>query len=71
MFRPSSWTPLKIWQGDELLLAMEGSIAISEDPNIRFTYAANSSALRVEAIDTSGQVFKGNWQAFGMEGIGE
>jgi sulfur-oxidizing protein SoxY len=62
---------LKIWQGDELLLAMEGSIAISEDPNIRFTYAANSSTLRVEAIDTSGQVFKGNWQAFGMEGIGE
>ena len=62
---------LKIWQGDELVLAMEGSIAISEDPNIRFIYAANSSALRVEAIDTSGQVFKGNWQAFGMEGIGE
>jgi sulfur-oxidizing protein SoxY len=62
---------LKIWQGDELLLAMEGSIAISEDPNIRFTYAANSNALRVEAIDTSGQVFKGSWQASGMEGMGE
>ena len=50
------------------MLAMEGSIAISEDPNIRFTYAARSSSLRVEAIDTSGQVFKASWQAFGMEG---
>jgi sulfur-oxidizing protein SoxY len=60
---------LKIWQGDELLLAMDGSIAISEDPNIRFTYAANSSALRVEAVDTSGQVFKGRWQASGMDGV--
>jgi sulfur-oxidizing protein SoxY len=28
---------LKIWQGDELVLAMEGSISISEDPNLRFT----------------------------------
>jgi sulfur-oxidizing protein SoxY len=62
---------LKIWQGDELLLAMEGSIAISEDPNIRFTYAAHSSALRAEATDTSGQVFKASWQAFGMAGTGE
>jgi sulfur-oxidizing protein SoxY len=62
---------LKIWQEDELLFAMEGSIAISEDPNIRFTYAANSSSLRVEVIDTSAQVFKGRWQASGMEATGE
>src|SRR6202047_720933 len=38
---------LKVWQEDELLLAMEGSISISEDPNIRFTYVPdNSSSLR-------------------------
>jgi sulfur-oxidizing protein SoxY len=61
---------LKIWQGDELVLAMEGSISISEDPNLRFTYAPNNSrSLRVEAIDTESHVFKGNWpvEAFGME----
>ena len=34
---------VKIWQGDELVLAMEGSIGISEDPNIRFTYVPNGT----------------------------
>ncbi len=36
---------LKIWQGKELLLAMDGSISISEDPNIRFTYVAGDFDL--------------------------
>ena len=53
---------VKIWQGDELVLAMEGSIAISEDPNIRFSYIpSNAKSFRVEATDTKNQVFKGNW----------
>jgi sulfur-oxidizing protein SoxY len=53
---------VKVWQGDELLLAMEGSIAISEDPNIRFTYAPNGAKpLRVEVTDTKDRVFKGEW----------
>jgi sulfur-oxidizing protein SoxY len=53
---------VKIWQGDALLLAMEGSIAISEDPNIRFTYAPNGSEpFRVEVTDTQNRVFKGGW----------
>jgi sulfur-oxidizing protein SoxY len=53
---------LKVWQGDDLLLAMEGSISISEDPNIRFTYLSNDSrTFRVEAIDTKDRVFQGNW----------
>jgi sulfur-oxidizing protein SoxY len=53
---------LKVWQGDDLLLAMEGSISISEDPNIRFTYLSNDSrTFRVEAIDTKDHVFQGNW----------
>ena len=53
---------LKIWQGEELLLAMEGSISISEDPNIRFTYAPNDAkSLAVEAVDTQDRVFKGDW----------
>ena len=55
---------LRIWQGDELVLAMEGGISISEDPNIRFSYRPNGAAtFRVEAVDTDGHVFKGEWPA--------
>jgi sulfur-oxidizing protein SoxY len=61
---------LKIWQGDELLLAMEGSISISEDPNIRFTYVPDgSSSLRAEAVDTAGNVFSGSWPSSDMEPV--
>ncbi len=53
---------LKIWQGDELMVAMDGGIAISEDPNIRFNYKPNGAAdFRVEAIDTGKHVFKDEW----------
>jgi sulfur-oxidizing protein SoxY len=53
---------VKVWQGDELVLAMEGSIAISEDPNIRFTYApSGAKPFRVEVIDTQNRIFKGDW----------
>src|ERR1700730_7939768 len=42
---------LKVWQGGDLLLAMEGSISISEDPNIRFTYVPNTAkSFRAETI---------------------
>jgi sulfur-oxidizing protein SoxY len=53
---------LHVWQGDELVLAMDGGISISEDPNIRFTYLPNGATrFRVEAVDTDGHVFKGEW----------
>jgi sulfur-oxidizing protein SoxY len=53
---------LKIWQGDDLVVAMDGGIAISEDPNIRFNYKPNGAAnFRVEGIDTSKDVFKDEW----------
>jgi sulfur-oxidizing protein SoxY len=53
---------LKIWQGDSLVLTMDGGIAISEDPNIRFNYRPNGAAnFRVEAIDTSKNMFKVEW----------
>ena len=53
---------LNIWQGDDLVVAMEGGIAISEDPNIRFNYRPNGAAgFRVEAIDTSKHLFKDEW----------
>jgi sulfur-oxidizing protein SoxY len=53
---------LRVWQGDELVLAMDGGISISENPNIRFNYLPNGAArFRAEAIDTDGHVFKGEW----------
>lgn len=55
---------LHIWQGDTPVLAMEGGISISEDPNIRFSYVSNGAQqFRVEAKDTDGRVFKGEWPA--------
>ncbi|MGC2812777.1 MAG: quinoprotein dehydrogenase-associated SoxYZ-like carrier [Bradyrhizobium sp.] len=53
---------LKIWQGDDLVVAMEGGIAISEDPNLRFNYKPNGAAsFRVEAVDTGKHIFKDEW----------
>jgi sulfur-oxidizing protein SoxY len=53
---------LKIWQGDDLVVAMDGGIAISEDPNIRFNYKPNGAAnFRAEGIDTSKNQFKDEW----------
>jgi sulfur-oxidizing protein SoxY len=55
---------LRIRQGDQLVLAMESGISISEDPNIRFSYLPNgATTFQVEAVDTSGRVFKGEWPA--------
>jgi sulfur-oxidizing protein SoxY len=55
---------LEVWQGDELVLALDGGIAISEDPNLRFNYRPNGSDnFRVKGFDTSKNVFKGEWQA--------
>jgi sulfur-oxidizing protein SoxY len=55
---------LRIWQGDQLLLAMDGGISISEDPNIRFAYRPNGAAtFRAEARDTEGHVFRAEWPA--------
>ena len=55
---------LRVRQGDQLVLAMEGGISISEDPNIRFSYLPNgATSFQVEAVDTDGHVFKGEWPA--------
>ncbi|MBI3274817.1 MAG: quinoprotein dehydrogenase-associated SoxYZ-like carrier [Methylocystis sp.] len=49
-------------QGDELIFSMEGGISLSEDPNFRFTYAPNGAkTIRVEAHDSKGTVFTGEW----------
>jgi sulfur-oxidizing protein SoxY len=54
---------LRIWQDDALVLAMEGGISISEDPNVRFSYMPNGAKrIRVEAKDTEGHVFQNEWK---------
>src|SRR5882762_9913825 len=54
---------LRLWQDDSLVLAMEGGISISEDPNIRFTYVSNDAKrFRAEAKDTKGHVFQREWK---------
>jgi sulfur-oxidizing protein SoxY len=53
---------LRVWQGDQLVLEMDGGISISENPTIRFSYLPNrAAAFHAEAVDTDGHVFKGEW----------
>ena len=53
---------LRVFQGDDLVFAMEGGISISEDPNFRFTYRPNGAkVMRAEARDTDGKQFKSEW----------
>ena len=53
---------LRLWQGDQLVLEMDGGISISENPNIRFSYLPNGASMfRAEAVDTEGHIFRGEW----------
>ena len=54
-------------QGGDPILTMEGGISISEDPSFRFTYRATGEPILVEAKDTEGAAFTGEWAA-GPEG---
>lgn len=55
---------LKIWQGDDLVLAMEGGISIAENPSLRFDYAPNGAAkFRARAADNQKHVYTGEWPA--------
>jgi len=52
--------------GDKSLLRVEGGISISENPNFRFTYGEAADApVSVEAKDTDGHTYSGNWPAAG------
>lgn len=49
---------ITVRKGDALIFEMEGGISLSEDPNIRFTYAATAAGpLSVTARDTDGNTF--------------
>jgi sulfur-oxidizing protein SoxY len=57
---------LKLSQDGSLVLAMEGGISISEDPNIRFSYVPNGAKhFDAEARDTEGHVFQHQWPVEG------
>jgi sulfur-oxidizing protein SoxY len=59
---------LKLWQGDDLILSVEGGISISEDPNFRFTYRGASTAdFHVEALDSDKHVYKGDFPGKGSQ----
>jgi len=49
---------IDVARGGERIFRMEGGISLSEDPNIRFTYAAGGDeSIQVTAEDTDGRVF--------------
>jgi sulfur-oxidizing protein SoxY len=53
---------LKISQGSDLIIGIEGGISISEDPNVRFSFMPNAShEVHADAKDTSGATFHGQW----------
>lgn len=53
---------VKITQGDDLVLAIDGGISISQDPNFRFDYVSNGApTMHVDATDSSGKAFKKDW----------
>jgi sulfur-oxidizing protein SoxY len=55
---------LRVWQGDTLMLFMDGGISISENPSIRFSYRPNGAkSFRAEVVDTNDRVFRGEWPA--------
>lgn len=54
---------LRLWQDDSPVLTVEGGISLSEDPNIRFTYASSGAKrFRAEAKDTEGHIFRNEWK---------
>jgi sulfur-oxidizing protein SoxY len=54
---------LRIWQGEDLVLSMEGGISISEDPSVRFDYLPNGAkSFRAEVVDTDDRVFRAEWR---------
>ena len=58
---------LAVYQGDDLVFAVEGGISISEDPNFRFDFArSDARTLRVEAHDIDNNNFAASWPIPGV-----
>jgi sulfur-oxidizing protein SoxY len=55
---------LRVWQGDQLLLTVEGGISISENPSFRFSFRpTGGKTFRVEAADSDGKRFSAMFPA--------
>jgi sulfur-oxidizing protein SoxY len=55
---------LRIWQGDQLLLTVEGGISISENPAFRFSFKpTEAKTFRVEGGDSDGKHFSASFPA--------
>ncbi len=52
---------MEVKRGDDLVFKMEGGISLSEDPNIRFSFAGARGEIKVTAKDTEDQVFEQSW----------
>jgi sulfur-oxidizing protein SoxY len=54
-------TEMEIKRGSDMVMKITGGISLSEDPNLRFTYAAgkDDGILQVTAKDTDGREMKG------------
>jgi sulfur-oxidizing protein SoxY len=58
---------LQIWQGQELLMSVEGGNSISENPEFRFRFTpllgGGDEPFRAEAVDSTGERFQGEWKS--------
>jgi sulfur-oxidizing protein SoxY len=53
---------VRVWQGDDLLISIEGGISISENPGFRFDYRPNgATGFRAEMEDSEGRSFRDEW----------
>jgi sulfur-oxidizing protein SoxY len=65
LYVPASFVrSVRIWQGDDLLLGIEGGISLAENPQFRFDYHPNgASRFRAELEDSEGRSFRQEWPA--------
>ena len=55
---------IKLWQGEDLIVGIEGGISLSEDPNLRLTFRHNGAkSFRADIVDTEQAAFSGSWEA--------
>jgi sulfur-oxidizing protein SoxY len=55
---------VRIWQGQDLLLSIEGGISLSENPSFRFDYRSNGAGtFSAEMEDSDGRSFRQEWPA--------
>lgn len=53
---------LDVWQGDDLIMTMDGGISIAQNPHFRFNYIRNGTKLiRPRARDIKGKIYEQSW----------